>query len=494
MTTQINKGDLFLGLPTTKLKAVLNAFEKGKRHPAAIGQTSKIQMTPGLVAAMVGESRERGLIEMRMPRGAENGPAAWIRPALTDAGEAVASASARKRSSKQAAAVVLDDILRNAQCLLKDKKAPMEVEQIWVFGSFVDPDKPDVGDLDVAITERRKDGFREMSVPDMARHIDRHYPGIVPDSVDIIDADDHFLRRMVYGTRKHPLVSPCSFHVMQGLHRPCALVFDRQRGGIIPPQHYSHHPDSKGRSDKTRNRLVMPNLSEATESFSLTHAEILSRRFLHGGHGGDDLITDTTDLDGRHRFAVSLDSEDGTTSVTVQVTRKVSLEAGTWHYDCEVSLASTLENAAAITSRQEDRLTMIVGTIYAADILRLADRRDKLAVFPTITANMTVAGGLAVKRSLYRQLREAAELRPESDETIGMAERHSYGVELQFNRNRVRSVAPPSSFSERDWRKMEDVLPFDRDEYRRWMREHHPDYCDDTEWRPMPTAIRAPRF
>jgi hypothetical protein len=220
----------------------------------------------------------------------------------------------------------------------------------------------------------------------------------------------------------------------------------------------------------------------------------MSRRFLHGGQDGDDVITDTTGLDGRHRFAVSLDSDDGATSVTVQVTRTVRFEAGTWRYDCEVSLASALENAADITSRQEDRLTMIVGTIYAADILRLADRRDKLGVFPTITANMTVAGELAVTRDLYRQLKETAYLRPEADETIGMADRHSYGVEFQFNRNRVRSIPSPSSFSEYDWRKMKDVLPFDRDGFRQWMREHDRDYCDDTEWRPMPTAIRAPHF
>jgi predicted nucleotidyltransferase len=114
-------------------------------------------LTAGACAAFTGECFERKFIQVAGPEG-HHDDEAWRRfrnLELSTLGAAVVSASARKRASKAKAHEVLDQILTNAAKLSGDKRAPEVVDQIWVFGSLIDDEKPDVGDLDIVVTTQR---------------------------------------------------------------------------------------------------------------------------------------------------------------------------------------------------------------------------------------------------------------------------------------------------------------------------------------------------
>ncbi|MCZ7861062.1 hypothetical protein O9X98_06550 [Agrobacterium salinitolerans] len=483
MTNQIKRDDLFLGLPLTKLKTLLQLFENDTRHPAAVGRSSKLKLSSSLATAMIGESRIRDLISFGLPDGAENGPRKWRRSALTPAGEAIVTASARKRATKAAAGKVLHDILVRTQCLSVDKRAPLDVEKIWVFGSFVDPSKTDVGDLDIVVEERRKPEFVGKGSRAIATHIDKHYPGVVPESIGSFHSAGHFLRRMVYGAKKHPLVSPCDIDTLIELHRPCRLVFDRERGGVIPPEDFCHHPSSTERSDNIRERLVMPDLAETPESFSFTPAEVVSNTFFGWKPKEEIIITDTADIpvdlrgaveglefDGLRRFGVVVRPDNGTPAVVI-VERTLRTEASNWLYDCKVSIRPS-GRQSSLDQCTLERVADVVGDLFNSDIIRLADRRDRLDVYPDIVANVEVEGPgkLQVSKAIKPRVFELGRY---SEETQ-ISPRHQFGLEVVLNRETDAGFAPICSYDENDWLEIGAALPFTEAKYNEWIAKNDP--------------------
>jgi hypothetical protein len=484
MTTQIDRDDSFLGLPMTRLKALLQLFENGTRNPDALGRSSKLGFSRSLVTAMIGECRERGLVSFDLPTGAENGPRKWRRASLTPAGKAVTAASAMKRATKDAASEVLEDILHRAQALSHDDKAPVEAKKIWVFGSFIDATKTDVGDLDIVVEEHRKSEFIRRPIREVVSHIDKHYPGVVPQSLDSFHAEGHFFRRMIYGAKKHPLVSPCDIHILIALHRPCRLVFDSERGGLIQGEDYDHHPSSTKRGNNIYDRLVMPDLKTIPEVFSFTPAEVASATFWGGRPEEEVVLSDNADVptdvrgavgdiafDGCGRFGVLIRPQNGPPLV-LSVERAVRFEPSNWMYDCKITIHTQENRPSLLDPNALKRASEVIGDLFNADVLRLADRRDQLGIYPEISAGVTVNG--PCKKLISAALESRVfELGHYTDD-VSVSPRHEYGLDLEINNETGGGFAPICSYDANDWLEMSPKLPFTETQYNDWLRKNDP--------------------
>lgn len=104
MTTQINRDDKFLGFPATRLKTLLASWEKGNNYPSGLSDLKALSLTNGACAAFLGESLHRKYIDIGHHEGRtieESRERRLQFLELTRAGEAIVSASARKRLRRQ---------------------------------------------------------------------------------------------------------------------------------------------------------------------------------------------------------------------------------------------------------------------------------------------------------------------------------------------------------------------------------------------------------
>lgn len=89
---------------------------------------------------------EQGYLEREQPHDGEDG---WWR--LTVQGNALTNATAAKPVKRATAQRALDGLLERAQQVNDDASFAYQVDEVVVFGSFLDPDAEVVGDVDVAI-------------------------------------------------------------------------------------------------------------------------------------------------------------------------------------------------------------------------------------------------------------------------------------------------------------------------------------------------------
>jgi hypothetical protein len=378
MTTNIGKDDKFLGYPAIKLRDLLKVWERGKRTPNEIAQDKTLGLSANACAAMLSEAHERGFMEFDE----------YGQIDLSDAGRAVAWASAQKRSSKTAADKVLGAILDNAMKLSKDENAPIEIDQIWLFGSYVNPAKDEIGDLDIAFSTRKRPFAADMSWREINAVIDANYPGLLPESVDPWRQERHWVNRMLFGKRKHPLISATDIDILKDLHQPCRLVYDNSQGGVVAAVDYPHHPDSLQRGSHVRERLHMPDLSTNLAPFEPTSARIqMSARNMateapcvigYDRMSKEDLAKlASAPLDGKGSFAFVVDDTGG--RAIFHVTREADLSGDVWQYRMRIDAVQMPKkfDFGHYTARI---YAECVGAFFGADVLRLVDRRAAMGL------------------------------------------------------------------------------------------------------------------
>ena len=183
MTTHIDTSMEFLGWPVSKLRAVLRAQNVGKGSFGDVGHLSNVKLTSGAAAAMIGEAFLRGFIAKVDEEGNPDPNGGY---GLTRPGKAIASATAMRRTKKASAERILDGVLAKAAELAVDGVTPIKVSKIWVFGSYIDPTRPDVGDLDIVIETRFTGIEGTASFRRRLEYIRDRYPGLLPSGFDPI--------------------------------------------------------------------------------------------------------------------------------------------------------------------------------------------------------------------------------------------------------------------------------------------------------------------
>jgi hypothetical protein len=145
------------------------------------------------VLAILHEAMEAGLVDIDADKG---------RMDLTDAGLAVAVSKAGRRFSKTEGMEILDSIRSKVIALNADAKSPLTVKEIWLFGSMLDDDVTDVGDVDIVVeTETKND--QDGNPIDLFSHIHREFPGLVTTAFwESYMIGTHFLKKMIFGARR----------------------------------------------------------------------------------------------------------------------------------------------------------------------------------------------------------------------------------------------------------------------------------------------------
>jgi predicted nucleotidyltransferase len=478
MTTQINRDDKFLGFPATRLKALLTSWEKGNNYPSGLSDLKALSLTKGACAAFLGEALHRKYIDIGHHEGE---PIEDVRTRrrqfleLTSTGEAIVSASARKRTLKPKAEKVLDDILRQAVRLSEDAHAPTAVDQIWVFGSVIDDAKPDVGDLDIVITKRSTGVLKKHGYAEINEQIAKFYPGVVPQSAEYYRREEVWFDRMLYGKRKDPLIAANNIHILIGMHRPCRLVFDAALGGKITPKDYPHHPKSAGRDGTMKDRLVMPNLDFREDAFRPTTASV--HRWAPEIDEGLPAVIGTRrlneievgkygerQLDGQDGFA--LVAGEGDQRALFHVTRETELDGERWFYRLKVEAVHLGENFNPRTCSWHLPVSML-DDLFGADILRLAHHRHTHQSFATIDFELSFCDQCDsmsdFKFDLYKRLEHVLGRR----EKVLLPDDYRFGMDIAWEDECRLGYVDPGQFEEGDWIN----TPISKEAYDAWAEQ-----------------------
>ncbi|MCS4089319.1 hypothetical protein [Rhizobium sp. BK176] len=490
MTTNIDRKETFLGHSLTKLKTLLLAWEKGNRHPGSLGRLSNVSLSSGAVTAVISDAYDRGLFETSPPFGFPQDVASghrFLETKLSDAGLAVASASARKRSSKDAAGRVLNDLIERADALNRDPKGVQRVEKIWVFGSFIDPAKSDVGDLDIVVETSMRAKLFGAGIDRINHHIEKHYPGVVPESIDWFRKERHWLGKMLYGPRRHALIAESSLHILKDLNCPCRLAFDASRGGIVPPIDYPHHPQSTGRGDNIRDRLVMPQLGEPVTDFRVTDAsvfhEVLRTSFRpitskDGLSLAVSRLTGDRVLDGRNGFAVDIQVE-GDTKAVLYVSRSLEMTSeDQWNYRLNVESIYQSRDCH-LHDRDFARACGMIGDLFNADVARLANHRERTGVYPEIFADIELCQRTGRMAGFVEEMRDHfVSLCGDAYRPALLPEKQRYGIEYGFQQFELGyGYTAPHVFDNEDWGEVDTV---DKDDYLKWLSTASPTQYRET--------------
>lgn len=458
MTTHIKKGDTFLGFPATRLKTLLTSWRKGNNYPGGLSELKALSMTSGACAAFLGEALHRNYIGVGHAEGLtveQSRTRRFQHLELTRDGQAIVAASAMTRSSKSKAAKVLDELLQKAERLSKDAHAPTEVDQIWVFGSFIDETKADVGDLDLVVTTKATGVLPHNGVQEINDQIDRFYPGVVSQSTDYYRREDAWLDRMLYGRRRDPLISTSGMHTLIGLHRPCRLVYDAGRGGRITPQDYEHHPLSTARSDTIKERLVIPEFEKFDEAFRTTTA-IIHMRASEIDEGLPAVVGarrlephelarfGNRHLDGHNGFALAVG--EGTERALFHVTRDIE----DWTYRMNIEVVHLEKDFNPDTCRWYWPTT-VIEELFGADVLRLAHHRNGMESFESIHFNIgfcDIGNRMSgFKADLYRTLEHVLSQR----EKFLLPPSYRFGIDITWEDELQVSYNSPEYFEDDEW-------------------------------------------
>jgi predicted nucleotidyltransferase len=484
MTTNISSSDKFLGHPVTKLRAILRSWAKGTRSPDDLGYLAAIKLSPGATTAFLAECVERGLVTVAVdPEIPENIPdrERFADGVLSDAGFAITGASAKKRSDKKAAAKVLAKVLENATKLSADDKAVTKIERIWVFGSFIDEARPDVGDLDIVIESRRTPVGESMGLFDRNKYLETAYPGMIPQTAHYLMKEGIWFSKMLYGERKHHLIAETDLGTLKGLYRPCQLVFDREKGGTIEPIYFDHHPESVGRSNSINPRLEMPDLSPNRGDFHFIDAKVLTK-FWSDKQPSQQLVIRSNDklpknyakllkdipLDGRKHFAVAV-LKEGKPQAVFHVERNVSLGGGQWSYDMNVSCLYAARNAEFdLWGRWVG--ANLLSNLYNGDLVRLADRRATFGGYQSICGYIDLCKRTETVPGLVDGLSHMIENGFDNEEYSNLPFEQRFGFEMFAPNGNGRFHSELHEYEASDW----EGSQITREAYATWLRANDP--------------------
>lgn len=456
MTNHLDKNARVVGMPMAKLQAVLSSWNKGK-SVQELARLSKVDARPGVTASLLAEAWIQKLVSTVDDRWLEdqNG-----RVGLTRAGVAVIAAEKRGRTSKAKADAVVQELLGRADKLSKDDKAPVKVDKIWIFGSFLDEDKDDIGDIDIVV-ETYDTGVVARS--EMHDYIEENYPGVITESFRYWRdyAEDVFLNKAVFGPRRHRLLGPNDLNTLKGLHAPCAIFFDRTCGGIVEPDILPHHPDSEGRADWIRDRLILPDMSKRPDDFTPTPPFVVSRDFRR--YAQADILDRPEAVREGDKDSFWLTDIYGNRAL---ILRQFLFAEREWR--CSLSIVTWEALGEAECRRayddQLDLASQIV-TLAHADLLRLADHRDHHASMHDISIKIVTTNA---PRSLIEAIDTTINRAfTREDMRQAMPDHFAFGLSLLRGASGAH-YASPSEYNDQDWLAMQENLPFTKLEYERW--------------------------
>ena len=337
---------------------------------------------------------------------------------LTVAGRAVLSATAAPRMKKAKAEKLFEGVLLNARAVNSDPKAILSIRKIWLFGSMVDESKSDVGDIDFVVEWDRREVVRAKLtswVDELEQYVRVNYPGLLPDGYDRFhhSAEEIFLARMLYGKRRAPVIAPNSLTTLKDLHRPCRLVFDASRGGIVDDPVLPHHPDSRHRSRTIRPRLKMPELSRVPRGFRPTSIGWLGGRDRNfaarpalAGNLAYQFRPDYKASEDPSRNAFEVVFGPPRRQCVVRVSRGMKASARIWNYVCAVEIVS---GAVRLSADDIHLLGKLLDDLVGADGFRLAGRRHDLGKEVMIDFEMQARfdGGKLLSGRFARRVFEA---------------------------------------------------------------------------------------
>ncbi|EIM26681.1 hypothetical protein [Microvirga lotononidis] len=276
----ISRGQTFLGVPLLKVRNVLRAWRYGSSEDAhEIGIRKDVSLDPRTVMVLIEELRDRGFI------GPEEQEYGEPRDGLTGKGLALAGAGGKKRTPKDRARTVLQSLLTASSAVNSREDLPFNVQQIWLFGSMINPAKADVGDIDLVLTTGWKEGFDGHTAAQRMDEIAVQMAG--PEILNgggmfrMFRGTQYVINQLLHGGRKHPLLSLNEMHELRDMACPCQLIFDASRGGAVDDPVLPKHPDSQGRSDKIGDPRSMPDPLEGRQPLRPLAANLIDPRSFH---------------------------------------------------------------------------------------------------------------------------------------------------------------------------------------------------------------------
>lgn len=456
MTTHLDSSIVVLGHPVRKLKSLLASWERTSKSPYELGLLSDVNIGSGGALALLGEAWRLGLIDFTQDMIFSPSDR---RIGITDQGLALLAATGRGRTLKSTAAKVLQQVLDRAAALSMDPKTPVNVDRIWVFGSFIDPDKSDVGDLDIVVETSRTEivTYREME-----GHILLNYPGILPHSFngDRKSAEEIFKEKMVFGARRHPLLAPNRIDTLIRMHQPCALFYDASRGGVIAPEFHQHHPASSGRCGSIRDRLMMPALG-GSDRLELTPPIVADGYFrLRALESFFDEMHFTS---GETWDQFVLRSRRGS-EAAVGIRRETSLDDERWCCSYTVSRRGEFD----LSYFDMNDLASRISNLAQADMLRIATHRDSLVGMQEIELDVEMDDSYSDDDPFREHIRHAilsAVRQMSAGNPPLLPSSMGFGASLLVDGD-GGGIPRPCDFTEEEW--MEGFLPFSRDDYDDW--------------------------
>ena len=415
MTVNISLDTTFRGIPLRNFRPLMAEWLLGTRNFSYLAQSKKIDLDEYTIVGLIEESYRAGFMEF--------GPEEYVRPGmenrflkLTGQGIGIASASATKRTSKKAASEHLQNLLERCGDNNRNDLSPIEIGEVWIYGSMLDEAKEDVGDIDIVVLARRKSAFRGRSI---VKHIDQHFPGLLPKTRDplFFDADSAFIQKAVYGPRRHAIFSPNSLQTLINLHRPCAKVFDSAAGGRVEIVTLPHHPFSTERAATIQPRAALPEFPVSLQEFTPTPVQLAAGRYTNTMWSARDFDILTADearqrLDGRVLKGVELSSDavvfipgqQNIASSAVIFERKYSTdnadpEYEQWTIDAQLSLRG---NRAGFGPKWIEPVKQTISTTLGADISRLLGHRHEMKSTADIHATLSLVKTSSEGRDLVR--------------------------------------------------------------------------------------------
>lgn len=468
MTTQIDKTMHFLGWPISKLRAALKSYQVGKTGLDEFGYLSGVKLTAGAAGALLGEAYLRGLIDIVDDEGRHTDDGGF---GLTRSGLAIAAATARKRTKKESAKTVLDRVLSKAEDLSRDKDTPIKISKIWVFGSYIDPRRKDVGDLDVVIETEFTGIHGTADFRNRLAYVRERYPDLLPSGFNPIfgNMDGYFVDRYLCGARRPGLIAPNDVNTLCSLGCPCALYFDINQGGIIQPVHHHRHPDSPGRSNHILDKLTMPDFPPMRE-FVFTPAVVATMEFAdRRRHPQIDIETRTDGEATEESFLLKRHNR----CAPLKVTRRITFGESDWSYDASLDMPTGMAKGGNKLGdlRAPDIRNAL--DLMHADILRLAAFRHDKGEMVSIIADVSLSKSVNSWVSDHDRWRFSNLIGDHPTlELDAIPDLYSWGLDCMVDGAGTGYIGPDQMDENETWDEFD--FPFSEEAYAEWKSKLQP--------------------
>lgn len=253
MGTLLNPKDRFLGVPLTIYRDMLRRWIR-YHEVRDVVSNRKIPLSPQAAAVLVNEADIAGFFNVDDRR-----------EQLSNRGRGFLAASSLKPMKRERAAEIIAEILANCGDINRRDDLCFHVDRVWLFGSYVNGSST-VNDIDIVvetslIPDRWDQVWRKRAI-NLACDMGGEH--VVFGRCDYsYNALTYLEKKLTYGARKNPRVSPHYVDTLKDLACECQLVFDRSRNGPVSDPVLAKHPEAGNRSDNIYEKATMPDLESA---------------------------------------------------------------------------------------------------------------------------------------------------------------------------------------------------------------------------------------